>query len=114
MRKIFFSLLAIIGSCSPGHRIVTMQAFSDIPLGATPQEVKEMAGSPYRVRKIDSETEEYEYIERIRANGRELEERHYYIRFKNGKVVEKKMAQDSPPPFDLGSYELQTGSLQKE
>jgi len=103
-----FVFLFLLLSC--GHRVVTMQTFSDIPLGATQTEVKEIAGKPVQIKKIGNNMEEYIYIERLYANGMTQEERHYVIRFRNGRVCGKDLRQESPSPFQRDGIDIQTSS----
>ncbi len=93
-----------------GHKIVTMDSFSGVSLGESCQEVREKLGRPYLVRKKENGVVEYEYVERIYANTINQEERHYLIRFKEGKVFEKKIFQESPAPFQRNSLDIQTSS----
>lgn len=90
--------------------MMTMGSFYDIPIGSTPKEVVDTAGEPYAVHKKDDGSVEYEYIERMKAGGRNLEERHYYLLIRDGKVVSKRVEQFSPPPYIFDSYDMQTTS----
>ena len=87
---------------------MTMNSFHDIPLGASSSEVIASAGEPYKIHKKKDGTVEYEYIERIKAGGRDLEERRYIIVLKDGKVVSKHVKESSPSPYLFDSYEMQT------
>jgi outer membrane protein assembly factor BamE (lipoprotein component of BamABCDE complex) len=91
--------------------VVTMDTFSDIPVGATTSEVVACAGTPYSIRKCEDGTVEYEYIERIKIGDRDAEERHYFLLIKNGQVVSKRVKQSGPIPYYLNSfdsYQMQT------
>lgn len=83
-------------------------SFYEVPVGATVQEVETSVGKPYAIHKLENGCMEYEYIERIKAAGRTLEERHYFLLIKDGKVVSKRVLQSSPPPYLFDSYEMQT------
>ena len=93
-----------------GHKIVTMGTFAEVSIGESCEEVREKLGKPYVVRKKENGVTEYEYIERIYGNGINQEERHYLIRFRDGKVFEKKTFQESPAPFQRNSLDIQTSS----
>lgn len=87
---------------------MTMNSFYDIPVGASKEEVLAAAGKPFAIRNLEDGSVEYEYIERFKAGGRNINERHYIIVMKDGKVVSKRVKQDSPPPYTFDSYEMQT------
>lgn len=88
-----------------------MNCFAEIPLGASESEVMICAGQPYQVHKgrCGYEEFEFEYIERMTTGTKMMEQRHYYILFRDGKVVGKRMCFEDTPPFWINSYDLQTG-----
>lgn len=83
-------------------------SFYDVPIGASEEELMAQAGDPISVRKCSDGSIEYEYIERFKVGARTLNERHYYVLVKDGKVVSKKVKQTSPLPYGYDSYEMQT------
>jgi hypothetical protein len=87
---------------------MNLNAFNDIELGESPSQVVAAVGQPYSINRKDSETVEYEYIERIKAGGRDLEDRRYIITIRDGKVVNKQVQYSSPAPYLYDSYEMQT------
>jgi len=87
---------------------MTMNSFYDIPVGASKEEVVSAAGKPYAMRNLEDGSIEYEYIERFKAGGRNINERHYFLLLKDGKVASKRVKQSSPPPYTFDSYEMQT------
>ncbi len=93
---------------------MTMNSFSDIPLGSSSAEVVIAYGEPYSIHKKSDGTIEYEYLERIKAGARNMEERRYVLVIKDGKVVSKHIKQSSPPPYYFDSYEMQTTQNGKE
>jgi hypothetical protein len=97
-----------MAACASGGAIMTMNAFHDIPLGASESEVISSAGKPYSICKKEDGVVEYEYIERVKAGARDLEERRYVLVLKDGKVVSKHVKGSSPSPFLFDSYEMQT------
>ena len=108
MKRELFALLLALSACASGGSLMTNQAFFDIPLGSSQNEVVATAGEPYAIHKKEDGTEEYEYIERFKVGGRDTEERHYFLLIKDGKVVSKRVHQSSPPPYIFDSYEMQT------
>lgn len=102
------TLLFIAAACSSGGSSVTINSFYDIPIGATKPEVIASIGEPYSIHEKSDGTVEYEYVERIKEGSRNLEERHYVITMRDGKVVSKKVKQSSPSPYLFDSYEMQT------
>ena len=90
---------------------MTMNNFSDISIGSSSSEVVSSYGEPYSVHKKDDGTIEYEYLERIKAGARTMEERRYILVIKEGKVVSKHIKGSSPAPYSIeffDSYEMQT------
>ena len=104
----FIASLLCLSACASGGSIMTMNAFYDIPLGASESEVISSAGKPYSVNKKEDGVVEYEYIERVKAGARDLEERRYVLVLKDGKVVSKYVKASTPSPFLFDSYEMQT------
>jgi outer membrane protein assembly factor BamE (lipoprotein component of BamABCDE complex) len=104
-------LLAIAISCSMGGPMVTWESFSEVPVGATQNEVVQTVGKPYAIHSREDGSLEYEYIERFKVGYRNMQTRRYYIIIKDGKVVSKRYDQNSPLPYYLenfDSYEMQT------
>jgi hypothetical protein len=97
-----------LAACSSGNHIMTMQSFYDVPVGSTTEELIAGAGEPNRIHQASGGVEEYEYIERMKAGARTLQERHYFFKVQNGRVIEKRMEQVSPHPIYFDSYEMQT------
>ena len=87
---------------------MTMSTFYDIPMGASESEVVASVGKPYSVCKKEDGVVEYEYIERVKAGARDLEERRYVLVLKDGKVVSKHVKGSTPAPYLFDSYEMQT------
>jgi len=58
---------------------------------------------PYAIHKQTDGSAEYEYIERISLGTEIIEENHYFLRAKKGKMVGKRMNQATPPSlcYDL-------------
>lgn len=108
MKRSFIPLLLWISACSSGGALMTMNSFQDISIGATSSEVVAFAGEPSRIHKKKNGVVEYEYVERIKAGGRDLQERRYIIVLKDGKVVSKYVKGSSPSPYLFDSYDMQT------
>ena len=114
MKKVFYVLILSIFACSCGHRIVTMEEYSEIEVGMTKEELLKQLGPPYSIQKLTHNQEEYEYIERISVDEYVVEERHYFFLIKDGKVYSKSYKSINPPPlYHRNAYELQT-SFNKE
>ena len=88
--------------------MVNMNAFYDVPIGSTQEEVIATVGEPIATHRKEDGSVEYEYIERFKVGGRNLNERHYFILIKDGKVISKRVGQSSPLPYGFDSYEMQT------
>ncbi|MDE3045748.1 MAG: outer membrane protein assembly factor BamE [Verrucomicrobiota bacterium] len=115
-----YPLLALLAAaaCSSGGSTMTLNSFSDIPLGATKDEVVASVGKPDLVKKHSDGSIEYEYVERVKIGARDVEERRYLIKLKDGKVVSKKIKGKSedipyPTPYVFDSYEMQTTQVEE-
>lgn len=97
-----------LSACGTSSALVTMNSFHDVPVGATTSEVTERLGEPYAIHRHSNGTVEYEYIERISAGIRNFEENHYFLVFKENKLVSRRVKTTTPPPYRFDSYEMQT------
>lgn len=97
-----------LSACGTGSALVTMNSFDEVPVGASSAEVVELLGEPYAIHKQSNGTVEYEYIERITAGPRNFEERHYFLIFKEDRVVSRRVKSSSLPGYRFDSYEMQT------
>jgi SmpA / OmlA family. len=102
------ALCVWLSACGTGSALVTMSSFDEVPVGASSSEVVELLGEPYAIRKHSDGTVEYEYIERITAGVRNFEERHYFLIFKEDRLVSRRVKSSSPPGYRFDSYEMQT------
>lgn len=87
---------------------MTADSFYSIPIGASTEEVVEMAGDPIRICNKGGGVQEYEYVERITAGARLLQENRYILTIENDKVTSKRVEKSSPPPTQFDSYDMQT------
>ena len=108
MRRIAWISLFAFAACASGHSMLTMDSFYDISVGASREEVISKVGDPYSITKKDDGSEEFVFIERMRAGARVIQERRYIIVLKDGIVVSKRLEQSSPPATSFDSYEMQT------
>lgn len=107
MKKLIWCVV-FLASCASGGHILSTGAFYDIPVGASQDEVVAGCGKPYAIYRKGDGTVEYEYIEKLTIGARNVNERHYIVVFKDGKVVSKKVKQESPLPYGFDSYDMQT------
>jgi len=101
------SLLSLWG-CASGGKVMTAQTFSDVSVGMTDKEVKDKFGRPFAVKHLENGEVEYRYIEKVHYGPRVIEERHYLIILKNGKVISTKAEDFTRPIYERNSYEMQT------
>lgn len=106
MKKFF--LLLLIAGCASGSHVMTMNEFQDIPIGSTPEQIEEVAGTPFAIHHKKDGVVEYEYVEKLRLGARNLNERHYYLVIRDGQLVSKRVEQQSPGPYYFDSYQMQT------
>jgi outer membrane protein assembly factor BamE (lipoprotein component of BamABCDE complex) len=90
--------------------MMTAASFYSIPVGATKEEVVSQAGSPSRIVNKGGGVQEYEYVERLRAGARTLQESRYIFTLQDDKVTAKRVERSSPSPaaFENDSYNMQT------
>ena len=107
MRK-FYSMLAVMivmmmASCTT-TTVITKEQFNDIDIGMTFDEVKQLVGEPYDIKRVEPSLVEYLYIERVErgTNGR-AEQRHYIFDVRDGKV-ESKRYKEMLTPFDVYAH----------
>ena len=97
---VVLSCLSLCG-CFARSQVMTRGSFDDIQVGSSLADFEQKVGAPYRVRKLPNGCLDYEYIERIGMGEEIVEENHYYLRVKNGRVVAKRVNQELPPAYDL-------------
>ena len=108
MKFSWVTLCMLATSCASGGGAVVLSGYSDVSIGASEEQVKELIGNPSTIRKQPGGIVEYEYVERIKVGARDVEERHYLIRLKDGKVVSKEQKDKDTPPYLGDSYDMQT------
>ncbi len=103
MKIVILSLLSCLCLCGCFSRsqVMTRGNFDTIQVGSSVADFEQKVGVPYRVRKLPNGCLDYEYIERINMGQETIEENHYYLRVKNGKVIAKRINQELPPAYDL-------------
>ena len=80
---------------------MTRQNFDEIQLGTPVSKFEEKVGEPYKITSLKEGSEEYEYIERIPLGDEIVEENHYFLIIKEGKVISKRINRERPPAYDL-------------
>lgn len=116
-KNIFFFLsiaLLSIWGCASGSKVMTIEDFSDISVGQTSDDIQKKHGKPYSIKNIGDNEVEYTYIERIPMGKRVLQERHYLIILKNGKVTSTQTRSFNRPVYERNSYEMQTSYNKEE
>ncbi|MFS8564458.1 MAG: hypothetical protein LVR00_09240 [Rhabdochlamydiaceae bacterium] len=94
------SLLLLCG-CFTRSQVISRGSFDDVQMGSPIADFEKQVGSPYRIQKRSDGSLSYEYIERIFMGEEVIEENHYYLLVKNGRIVAKRMNQEIPPAYDL-------------
>lgn len=104
----------MIWGCASGGKIMTEDAFSQVTAGMSYKEVTNKLGKPYSIKNLSNFEVEYKYIEKIVAsNAKVFQEKHYFVVFKNGRVINTKVVYLNRPSYEENSYEMQT-SFNKE
>jgi hypothetical protein len=110
MKKYLFLCLFFCAACASGQKIITTETFSDVEMGLSEKELKTQLGTPDTIRKYSGGVQEYEYIERIIASDRNIQNKHYFFIIKDGVVISKRMVEDEAfrPVLERNAYDLQT------
>lgn len=116
MRKILtiLSLSILVFSCASGGKVMTAESFSEVSIGMSSDEMQKKFGKPYSIKDLGEGEVEYTYIEKIHMGSRVLQERHYLIILKNGRVTSTKTRDYSRPAWQRNSYEMQTSYNKEE
>ncbi|NGX28959.1 MAG: hypothetical protein K940chlam1_01149 [Candidatus Anoxychlamydiales bacterium] len=116
MRKILtiLSLSILVFSCASGGKVMTAESFSEVSIGMSSDEMQKKFGKPYSIKDLGEGEVEYTYIEKIHMGSRVLQERHYLIILKNGRVTATKTRDYSRPAWQRNSYEMQTSYNKEE
>ncbi len=94
------SILLLCG-CFTRSQVISRGSFDNVQMGSSIADFEKQVGSPYRIQKRSDGSLDYEYIERIFMGEEVIEENHYYLLVKNGRIVAKRMNQEIPPAYDL-------------
>ena len=106
---IFFMSFIFTWGCASGGKIMTAKDFSEVSIGMTEDELQKKFGKPYSINKIDNEEVEYIYNEKETiGRARVLQEKHYLIILKNGRVSSTNVRIFNRPIYERNSYEMQT------
>jgi hypothetical protein len=116
MKKYLIFCFCFCAVYAAGNRIMTAEVFSEIEIGMPEKELRRIAGEPYSVRKCCDGQKELEYIERVMANDRILEIRHYFFMIKGGLVNSKRLVEGEKhkPLLERNAYDLQMSYQQEE
>ena len=111
MKNVFFlSAIAFISfwGCASGSKVMTADEFSEVSVGQSGDEIQKKHGKPYSIKNLGNNEVEYTYIERMPMGKRVLQEKHYLIILKNGKVTSTQTRTFNRPVYERNSYEMQT------
>lgn len=105
----FALILLTTFACASGGRVMTPEQFSQVSVGMTGDEVTKKFGSPYSIKNLGNGDFEYTYIEKvIIGESRVIQEKHYLIIFRNGRVTSTKTQILNQPVYERNSYDMQT------
>ncbi len=103
-------LAFLIAACASGGHMMTAESFYSVPMGTSREELVEQVGKPARVVNKGGGVQEYEYVERLSAGARTLQETRYIYTIENDKITARRVERSSPNPsgFENDSYNMQT------
>ena len=90
----------LLTSCIQKQAVMTRKGYATINLGMPISEVKTKYGPPYAIYSKDSNSDVYEYIERITLGTQVIEQMRYYLIVSKGKITGKYVKVNTPPPFE--------------
>lgn len=85
---IFIILLLVCGCTSP---VMNQLAFDKIFIGMPVEDVQQIAGEPYEIRRGRDGIEYYRYIERFEIGPGAIHQNSYVLGIVNGQVVDKEV-----------------------
>lgn len=112
MKILFLSILSFL-CIGCGHKVMTNTTFYEIRNDISTDELIQIAGKPYTIRRKGN-CIEYEYIERIKNGNYTIQENHYFFVIKNNHVCSRRIEYVNPPPYSINSYDLQTSYSEEE
>lgn len=82
--------LCLFSSCATrSSPVITMETYLEVQRGETREDILREFGEPMTIEMNSEGIETFIYVERFFLNQEVQEERHYYIYFKNDKVIGK-------------------------
>lgn len=89
-------------ACTQG-KLMTYEQYHQVMVGEEISDIQFQSGRPYEVRKLSSSRQEYVYIERIPLGEHREIFRKYILTVQDGKVVEKRIVEESSSPIQYYS-----------
>jgi outer membrane protein assembly factor BamE (lipoprotein component of BamABCDE complex) len=107
--NILMLIFLLFSSCASGGKVMSVDKFSEVSIGMTQQDLEKKLGRPYSVKDLGNGEIEYTYIQKDDFGARGvIEERHYLITIKDGKVTNTQTKIFNRPAYERNSYEMQT------
>jgi hypothetical protein len=100
MNNLFFLFILLVCSCSQS-KYMTFESYHDIAIGQNISDVQVQMGRPYEVKEISDHKQEYIYIERLPFGDNREFFRKYILIVEHGKVIDKRLKEESPPPVQF-------------
>lgn len=99
MRYSFLVLFFLAASCG-APRAISKMDFELIPIGEKSELIEQKLGAPYEIKEVGGK-KEYIYIERIPIGGDRLLFRRYIFIVGDGKLIDKKIEEQSSPSLRI-------------
>jgi len=99
-RYVWLIITTLLIGCNTKYEPMTRQGYEGIDIGISSKVVEKRFGKPYKIYSKGGNGEVYEYIEKIPEGTQVIEQRHYYIIIKKGKVVSKHTKFSNPPALE--------------
>lgn len=103
MKHIVYLLcLLSLASCyfTTNQAVLTRKDYAEIDIGTPVAALKERFGKPYQVHSKPPDSQVFEYIERLSADSRIIEQRSYFFVINGGVVIGKYVKTSNAPAFE--------------
>ena len=96
---LFVILPFLLTSCIQRQAIMTVESFSDVPIGSSIKQVEDAFGEPYAIHSKGDGSSTFEYMEKVIAGREVLVQKSYFFIVSKDKIVGKYMKYLNPPAY---------------
>lgn len=93
----FFALL--LTSCIQRQAIMTVEGFSEVPIGSAVTEIEDTYGEPYAIHSKPDGSSVFEYLEKVVMGREVLVQKSYFFVISGDKIIGKYMKYSNPAAY---------------